>query len=610
MKKPFVSRFFSLLLALSLLLGMLVLPAQAAESADSYDGSQLWLNYRTVVDAARLSEYQAAATAIVVQNYDEHPTYRHSRNGSVWTPQRPGNAQEAIPASTLEAARMELSRAVKGLTGVDVPYADSVSADGAIVVGTPDSSPLIASLNLGDALAQVGDEGYVIRSVTLNGKAATAIAGNTEIGALYGAYAFIRLMQTQKSVKNLSISDKPRVNHRRLNNWDAERLYAGTNATGEGSSTGGDGSIFEFSSGNNRLPVILDRYIIFARMCASVGINEITINNVNAKEAYLSEEYIQMEAALADVLRPYGVHIGLSVRYTSATNSACNTSADRSAGGPSQISGSDANNPYVEKFQNWWTKKTEQIRSRIPDFIGYTVKANSEGQPGPQDYGYDHGDGAYGLGQALAKVSDGMENKMTLFWRTFVYNASVDTDRLKRAYMEFKPINDDPDRSFGDNVFVQTKNGPLDFQGREPFHPMFGAMDKTNQAIEVQLTQEYTGHHISLCYLGTEWEEIYKSDTRTGGRTVLVGEILDGSAQGQADTAIVGVNNLGNTPSMTGNHFAASNFFAFGRQAWDWTQSAEDIAEDWVRMTWSNDEEVVATIVKMMMGSYEALVSY
>ena len=610
MKKRLFPRALSLLLVLCLLLGVLVLPAQAAESADSYNGSQLWLNYRQVADSARLNEYKAAATAIIVQNYDANPTYRHSRSGSVWTPQRPSNAQEAIPASTLEAARMELSRAISGLTGSEVLYADSVSADGAIIVGTPESSPLIASLDLGAALAAVGDEGYVIRSVTIGGKAATAIAGNTEIGALYGTYAFIRLMQTQKTIKGLNISDKPKVNHRRLNNWDAERLYAGTNATGEGSSTGGDGSIFEFSSGNNRLPIILDRYIIFARMCASVGINEITINNVNAKEAYLSEEYILMEAALADVLRPYGVHIGLSVRYTSATNSACNTSADRSAGGPSQISGNDANNPYVEKFQNWWTQKTEQIRSRIPDFIGYTVKANSEGQPGPQDYGYDHSDGAHGLGQALAKVNDGLPNKMTLFWRTFVYNASVDTDRLKRAYMEFKPINDDPSRSFGDNVFVQTKNGPLDFQGREPFHPMFGAMDQTNQAIEVQLTQEYTGHHISLCYLGTEWEEIYKSDTMTGGKQVLVGEVLDGSAQGQVDTAIVGVNNVGNSPNMTGNHFSAANFFAFGRQAWDWTQSAEDIAEDWVRMTWSNDEQVVETIVAMMMGSYEALVSY
>ena len=613
MKHAKRTRMLSLLLTLCLIASAVVLPASAAdaspESADSYDGSQLWLNYRLVKDSARLSEYRAAATAIIVENYGANPTYRHSRNGSVWTPQQPSNAKETIPASTLEAARLELSRAMSGLLGQEIPYADAVSRDGAIVVGTPETSPLIAGLSLGTDLAAVGDEGYLIRSVSIGGKAATVIAGNTEIGALYGTYAFLRLMQTQKTVSNLNISDQPKVNHRRLNNWDTERLYAGTNATGEGTSTDGDGSIFNFS-GSNQLPTILDRYIVFARVCASVGINEITINNVNAKEAYLSESYILNEAALADVLRPYGVKIGLSVRYTSATNSACNTSADTAAGGPSQISGNDANNPYVEKFQNWWTRKTEQIRSRIPDFIGYTVKANSEGQPGPQDYGYDHGDGAYGLGQALAKVDDGLPNKMTLFWRTFVYNASVDTDRLKRAYMEFKPINDDPARSFGDNVFVQTKNGPLDFQGREPVHPMFGAMDKTNQAIEVQLTQEYTGHHISLCYLGTEWEEIYKTDTRTGGKKVLVGEVLDGSAQGQVDTAIVGVNNIGNSPNMTGNHFAQSNFFAFGRQAWDWTQSAEDIAEDWVRMTWSNDDDVVETIVTMMMGSYEALVSY
>ena len=452
MKHTNRTRLISFLLTLCLIASVIVLPASAAdaapESADSYDGSQLWLNYRLVKDTARLNEYRAAATSIVVENYAANPTFRHSRNGSVWTPQRPSNAKEAIPASTLEAARLELSRGLSGLLGQEVPYADAVSKDGAVVVGTPETSALIAGLNLGADLAKVGDEGYLIRSVSIGGKKATAIAGNTEIGALYGTYAFLRLMQTQKTVQDLNIADQPKVNHRRLNNWDTERLYAGTNATGEGSSTGGDGSIFEFGSGNTALPTILDRYIVFARVCASVGINEITINNVNAKEAYLSEAYILNEAALADVLRPYGVKIGLSVRYTSATNSACNTSADAAAGGPSQISGNDANNPYVEKFQNWWTRKTEQIRSRIPDFIGYTVKANSEGQPGPQDYGYDHGDGAYGLGQALAKVSDGMENKMTLFWRTFVYNASVDTDRLKRAYMEFKPINDDPARSF------------------------------------------------------------------------------------------------------------------------------------------------------------------
>ena len=617
MKHSTATRLLCLLLTLCLVLSTVVLPTSAAETAsaevaDDYDGSQLWLNYRLISDAAKLSEYREAATEIVVENYDANPTYRHSRNGSEWVPQQPSGAKETIPASSLEAARLELSRAFESLLGQEVPYADTVSKDGAVVVGTPETSPLIASLNLGSELEAVGDEGYLIKSVTLNGKKATVVAANTEIGALYGTYTYLRQMQTLKSVKDLDISEMPKVNHRRLNNWDVERLYAGTNATGEGSSTGGDGSIFCFSSNsnNNRLPLILDRYIIFARMCASVGINEITINNVNADYNYLSESYILMEAALADALRPYGVKIGLSVRYVSPTQDGCNTSADTAAGGPSKISGSNANNPYAPEFQNWWTKKTEQIRSRIPDFIGYTVKANSEGQPGPQDYGYDHGDGAYGMGQALANVDDGMENEMTLFWRTFVYNASVDTDRLKRAYMEFKPINDDPDRGFGDNVFVQTKNGPLDFQGREPVHPMFGAMDSTNQAIELQITQEYTGHHVSLCYLGTEWEEVFKTDTYAEGEGTLVGEVLDGSAQGHADTAIVGVNNIGNSANMTGNHFSQSNFFSFGRQAWDWTLSAEDIAKDWVRMTWSNDEEVVETIVEMMMGSYEALVSY
>ena len=608
------TRALCLVLAVLLLIPLFALPGAAAgaESPDNYDGSQLWLNYRTISDSALLKEYQAGITSIVVENADQNPTYRHMRNGTVFTPQRPSGAKETIPVSSLEAAKLELLRAAEGLLGKKVPESDKVSADGAVVVGTPASSPLVKSLGLDEVLKELGDEGYLIRSVTLDGHKATVVAANTEIGALYGTYAFIRLVQTKKPVQELDIADKPKVNHRRLNNWDTERLYAGTNQTGEGSSTGGDGSIFCFSSNSNanRLPVILDRYIIFARMCASVGINEITINNVNANYSYLSEEYILMEAALADALRPYGVKIGLSVRYVSPTNSACNTAADTAAGGPSAISGADANNPKADIFRNWWTKKTEQIRSRIPDFIGYTVKANSEGQPGPQDYGYDHGDGAYGMGQALKNVNDGLENHMTLFWRTFVYNASVDADRLKRAYMEFKPINDDESREFGENVFVQTKNGPLDFQGREPVHPMFGAMDLTNQAIELQITQEYTGHHVSLCYLGTEWEEIFKTDTLTDGKHITVGQVIDGTAQGQKDTAIVGVNNLGNTPTLTGHHFAQSNFFAFGRQAWDWTQSARDIAEDWVRMTWTNDEDAVQLIVKMMMGSYEALVSY
>ena len=231
--------------------------------------------------------------------------------------------------------------------------------------------------------------------------------------------------------------------------------------------------------------------------------------------------------------------------------------------------------------------------------MGFTVKANSEGQPGPQDFGYDHGDGANGIAAAVAPLD------MKVYWRTFVYNAEVDPDRLKRAYLEFGPI-DDEDR-FLDNVFLQTKNGPLDFQAREPIHPMFGRMENTNQALELQVTQEYTGQSTMLAYLGPMWEEVLKTETHAPGR---VGEIVDGTAQNHEDTAIVGVANLGNADNLTGHHFSQANLFAFGRQAWDWKVDSDDVAEDWVRMTWTNDDRAVRTIVEMMMGSWEALVSY
>ena len=211
--------------------------------------------------------------------------------------------------------------------------------------------------------------------------------------------------------------------------------------------------------------------------------------------------------------------------------------------------------------------------------MGFTVKANSEGQPGPQDFGYDHGDGANGIAAAVAPLD------MKVYWRTFVYNADVDPDRLKRAYLEFGPI-DDEDR-FLDNVFLQTKNGPLDFQAREPFHPMFGRMENTNQALELQITQEYTGQSTMLAYLGPMWEEVLKTETHAPGR---VGEIVDGTAQNHEDTAIVGVANLGNADNLTGHHFSQSNLFAFGRQAWDWKLDSDDMADDWVRMTWTNDD--------------------
>lgn len=670
-RKP-ISLFLAFAMVASLLVSI-PFSASAANvtgSDDDYNGSQLWMNYTLIQDTAKRTAYQAAVQSILVENYDANPTFRHSRptgtDGAmeVWEPVRPADAQETLASSTLEAAKAELERALPVLLGVSVPSSDDAGdlAAGAVVVGTPDSSDIINGLNLGAALADVGDEGYLIKSATIDGKAITVIAANTDIGALYGTFAFLRLVQTLAPVTGLNISESPKVAHRRLNNWDTERLYASVAANGEAenngsSSDGGDGSFFIFKSNNRNvggqtvpgryvdelLPMILDRYIIFARACASVGINEININNVNAHFDYLGETFILMEAALADALRPYGVKIGVSVKYTSPSTATCNTQADIDAGGPAIIPSSevDANNPRAAIFRDWWTQKAIQIKTRIPDFIGFTIKANSEGQPGPQTYGYDHGDGADGMGIALAAAVEALQENqggvydvyadaleyltdMTLFWRTFVYDASVDSDRLKRAYMEFDYINDgfeivngvktDTERKLGDHVFIQTKNGPLDFQGREPINPMFGRMDNINQAIEVQITKEYTGHHIQLCYLAPMWEEVYKTDTGytslTTGESATVGEILDGTAQGHVDTAFVGVSNIGNAENMTGHDFDQANFFAYGRQAWDWTLDSEDIAEDWVRMTWGNDPEVVETIVAMMMGSWEALVSY
>jgi alpha-glucuronidase len=578
-------------------------PVEAAPTDQVYDGSDLWLRYVPVSDPRLRQRYREAATAVVVENAEDNRSYRHTPDLSM----APGST-ETLVDSPLAAARAELVRGLGGLLDREVPAQDAVR-DGAVVVGTRDSSSTVRRAVPAADLADLGDDGYLIRSVARGRHHVTVIASRTDLGALYGSFAFLRRMQTQQPVTHLNISDSPRIRHRHLNYWETERLYAGNNPAGTGGLDGENGAIFDFAatgaSAGKNLPVILDRYLVAARALASVGINGITINNVNANNAYLTDEYVEQEAALADALRPYGIRLAVSINYTAPTDA-------RFA--PDTLTNQQLD-PYSAEFQGWWHRRATRIHASIPDFVGFTVKANSEGRPGPQDFGYDHGDGANGIAAALAPLG------MTVYWRTFVYNAQVDSDRLKRAYLEFGPIDDEPQPDgtrgrFADNVFLQTKNGPLDFQGREPVHPMFGRMENTNQALELQVTQEYTGQNRMLCYLGPMWEEILKTDTYATdpqGQLLdhrLVGDIVDGTAQGQADTAIVGVANLGNADNLTGHHFSAANLFAFGRQAWDWRQDSRAIATDWVRMTWSNDRHVVRTIVEMMMGSWEALVAY
>lgn len=560
-------------------------PSTAQAQSDTYNGSQLWLRYVPITDADRLAQYRAAITGVAVENADANPVHRQTANLAMES-----GGTEKLSRTSLEAAREELVRGLSGLLDRPVP----ATADGSVVVGTRESSAVVRDAI--PAADLVNAEGYVIRTVGSR----TIIAGRTELGALYGSFAFLRHLQTLQPIGALDVASSPKIKHRHLNYWDTERLYAGNNTAGTGGLNGENGAIFNFAatgaSAPRNLPLILDRYVVMARALASVGINGITINNVNANNAYLTSAYIAQEAALADALRPYGIRLALSVRYDAPTD-------NRFA--PDTLTAAQLD-PYSAEFRGWWSRKANQIKLAIPDFIGFTVKANSEGQPGPQDFGDDHGDGANGMGAALAPLG------MKVFWRTFVYNANVDNDRLKRPILEFDPIDEElqPDGTkgrFADNVFLQTKNGPLDFQSREPLHPMFGRMEHTNQAMEVQITQEYTGQSRMLTYLAPMWEEVLKTDTGGAG---LAGEVVDGSSQGQADTAFVGVANLGNSENLTGHHFGQANLYAFGRLAWDWKLGSEALAREWVRMTWGTNPGVVDTVVRMMMGSWEANVSY
>jgi len=250
--------------------------------------------------------------------------------------------------------------------------------------------------------------------------------------------------------------------------------------------------------------------------------------------------------------------------------------------------------------QQWWTDKANEIYTLIPDFGGFLVKANSEGQPGPQDYGRTHADGANMLADALAPHGG------IVMWRAFVYAEDSTVDRIRQAYDEFKPL----DGQFRSNVLVQPKNGPLDFQPREPFHPLFGGMPQTPLALELQVTKEYLGQDTHLAYLGTLYEEVLQADTYASGAGSTVARVIDGSLHGYSTTAMAGVANIGNDTNWTGSHFNQANWYVYGRMAWDPDLDAQTIADEWIRQTFSNDPVVVAPVTEMMIESREAVVNY
>ncbi|MEO5706189.1 MAG: alpha-glucuronidase [Alteraurantiacibacter sp.] len=397
---------------------------------------------------------------------------------------------------------------------------------------------------------------YSVRSVD----AAIAITAGEPIGCLYGTYALLRELAQGADPRTINITSAPAMPLRMLNHWDnpdghVERGYAGR-------------SIFDWWT----LPDRLDqRMIDYARANASIGINAVVVNNVNARAFMLEPAYIAKLKRLADAWRPYGIRVLLSARFSA----------------PRDIGGLETADPLDPAVTAWWRAKADEIYTAIPDFGGFLVKANSEGQPGPQDYGRTHADGANMLAAALGP-------RGTVIWRAFVYSAENSTDRAMQAYDEFVPL----DGQFASNVIVQVKNGPIDFQPREPFHPMFGAMPNTRLMLEAQITKEYLGQGTHLAYLAPLWEEVLRADTGRGGTV----------AQIVSPVGMAGVANTGSDRNWTGSDFDQANWYAFGRLAWDPGLTSEQIAREWAAQTFSRDPAFVDAVAGMMLGSRQAVV--
>ena len=473
----------------------------------------------------------------------------------------------------LLAAKEELQCGLNGLLGREVQLTSELSRNGTIIAGTPESSGLIVNLNLHEKLKDLGEEGFLILSTKIADKTCTVIAANKDIGVLYGVFHFIRLLQTHKDILDLSITSKPMIKYRLLNHWDnlnrtVERGYAGL-------------SLWEW----DRLPdTVSSRYKDYARANASIGINGVALTNVNANALILTKEYLMKVAALADVFRPYGIKVYLTARFSA----------------PIELNKLNTADPLDQQVVMWWKNKTEEIYDYVPYFGGFLVKANSEGQPGPQDYGRSHADGANMLADALAPYGG------IVMWRAFVYDNNIPDDRAKQAYNEFKPL----DGNFRKNVLTQVKNGPVDFQPREPFHPLFGAMPLTPLMMEFQITQEYLGHSTHLVYLAPLFKECLDSDTYARGAGSYVAKVIDGTLDKHQITGIAGVSNIGNDTNWCGHLFGQANWFAFGRLGWDHRITSGDIADDWIRMTFTNNNHFITTVKSMMLATREITVSY
>mgnify|MGYP003417509141 FL=1 len=422
---------------------------------------------------------------------------------------------------------------------------------------------------LGQRNEELGNEGFVI---DYNADS-VVIYANTPVAALYGTYDLIRMQESgQLGKKAFSKTELPAFHNRILNHWDnpngtIERGYAGK-------------SLWKWNELPDKVSPVYEEY---ARANASIGINGTVLNNVNADPKMLTAEYLQKVKVLADIFRPYGLKVYLSLNFAS----------------PKHLGNLKTSDPLDKDVIKWWNDKVKEIYSIIPDFGGFLVKANSEGQSGPQDYGRTHADGANMIADAVAPYGG------IVMWRAFVYDAQS-PDRAKQACEEFVPL----DGQFRDNVIIQIKNGPVDFQPREPFSPLFGQLENTNVMAEFQITQEYLGFSNHLVYLHPMWKECLDSDTYQKGEGSTVAEITKGVTHSRPINAIAGVTNIGDSINWCGHHFAQSNWYAYGRMAWNPELSSEQIADEWIKQTFSSEKKFIEPVKEMMLMSRETNVKY
>lgn len=516
-------------------------------SVNSSNVYKCWLNYELSVDSNIIQEYKKFCSNILVR--EDSPI--------------------------IMSAVDELKLAINTIFHVSPEISKKTSNASHIFISTLKN---IKDIRIDDTIY---DEGFFIRRFKRDDIENLMIVGKDEKGVLYGVFSLIRAICNGTLLEEIEGVDNPQTDLRMINHWDnmsgdIERGYAGKSI------------FFE----NNKFIDDFTRIKDYARLLASVGINAIVINNVNVHQyetKLITDEFLPDVSNVADIFRDYGIQLFLSVNYAS----------------PIEIGGLPTADPLDDDVKLWWRRTVDKIYSYIPDFGGFLVKADSEFRPGPFTYGRDHAEGANMLAEALRPYNG------LVIWRCFVYDCLMDwrnrtKDRAKAAYDNFKPL----DGQFMDNVILQVKNGPMDFQIREPVSPLFGAMEDTNMMLECQITQEYTGQQKHLCYLVPMWKETLDFDTLAKGEGSYVNKIIDTTLNNNRHGGIAGVSNIGNSKSWTGHPLAQANLYGFGRLAWNSQLTSEEIAEEWVRLTFGNDVKIIDTIVPMLLESREVYEMY